>query len=1256
RLMAISRGSDHALHVVLAAALMALLGRYTGMEDITVATPVYRQAGEGQYINTVLALRTRLHPGITFKELLGRVKQTLGEAIEHQAYPVELLPELLEIPVSEGVFPLFDTALTLENIHPWEYIEYMDLGMVFRFTRTSQDIHGIAVYDSLLYQKSTIEQVVAHFNRLGENALAGPDAAISTIEILSEAEKNRLLIDFNNTQADYPKDKTIHRLFEEQAERMPDHMAVVGAALSVRPLGPVGLSYRELNEQSNRLAHLLIEKGVLADNIIGIMLERSNEMIIGILGILKSGGAYLPIDPEYPRERIDYMLKDSGAKIMIGRAEFNFSCFFVTSSLPCFLASYSSNLAYVIYTSGTTGKPKGMMIEHRNVVRLLFNDKFLFDFSGRDTWTMFHSYCFDFSVWEMYGALLYGGKLVIVPKMATRDFKRYLEILKESQVTILNQTPSVFYNLMSIELENPRQELNIRYVIFGGEMLSPSRLKSWHAKYPTAKIINMYGITETTVHVTFKEISGKEIGSDASNIGRPIPTLTTYIMDKHLRLLPTGVPGELVVGGDGVGRGYLNRLELTGENFVENPYRYGERIYRSGDLAKLTGDGDLVYLGRIDRQVKIRGFRIETAEIEHQLVRHEDIKEAVVMANEDKNGDKYLCAYIVPQSSAVTSLTGPGLIDYLESKLPAYMIPSYFVQLDRIPLTASGKVDGKALPATGPGTGVAYIAPRDEAEERLTEIWSEVLGIPKNKISIDDNFFHLGGHSLKLIMLAFRIHKVFDVTAPISKFFEISTVRALAQYVKTAAQDKYTDIEPVEKRDYYPMSSAQKRLYVMQAATPGSINYNMPLFTILEGPLEKIKLENIFRELIRRHESLRTSFHLVNSNPVQKIHGDVEFEVVYKKLSTDYKDYTDKKNNILHFIRPFDLSHAPMVRVGLIKTKEKEHILMVDMHHIISDGISHQVLLKEFLKLFKGDTLPGLRLQYKDFSQWQNNMVLSGRIKKQEEYWLNAFKGDLPVLKMPTDYPRPVSRDFKGSDINFDIDSADAEALRNLAVKEDATLFMVMLTICAVFLFKLSGQEDIIVGTPVAGRRHADLGNIIGVFINTLALRNYPSGSKRFIDFLRKVKQQTLEAFDNQEYQFEDLVGQVLKERDTGRNPLFDIMFGFGSQEMNPAPEQEEENPAVEIKLKPYNTEYNDSKFDLLISGTAKGDRFSFSMQYSTQLFKTETILRFSQYFKEIIAAVMEDENMLLKDIPLSTNLASAETRLFQDDGSDFGF
>jgi tyrocidine synthetase-3 len=719
-----------------------------------------------------------------------------------------------------------------------------------------------------------------------------------------------------------------------------------------------------------------------------------------------------------------------------------------------------------------------------------------------------------------------------------------------------------------------------------------------------------------------------------------------------------GVPGELIVGGDGVSRGYMNNPELTSGKFVISHQSLvndnftndqcpmtNDLFYRTGDLARRLVDGTVEFLGRIDHQVKIRGFRVEVGEIENHLLKHKDIKETVVIPKVDETGDKYLCAYYVPAGT-----DSPGkeeLAAYLSRFMPGYMIPLYFFPLEKMPLTPNGKVDREALPAPEVVSGTQYVAPGDEVERKLAEIWARALGINKEKIGIHDNFFELGGQSLKATMLIAGVHKAFNVKVPLAKFFKIPCIRALAQYIKTAARDKYIAVEPTEKKEYYPMSSAQKRLYVLQEINPGSINYNMPLMLMLEGTLEREILEKAFRELIQRHESLRTSFRLINDEPFQEIHENVEFKIEYSSA---------KK----HFVRPFDLSEAPFLRVRLVKTGEQMHMLMVDMHHVISDGKSHEIFLGELLAFYRGEALPELRLQYKDFSQWQDTLIFSGELRKQEAYWVNQLKGDSAPLKIPTDYPRSEQKRFEGAVVTFEIAREEADRLRALAKREDATMFMIILTIFNILLFKLSRRQDIIVGTIVAGRRHPDLENIIGMFINTLVLRNDPGKDKTFIEFLGEVKTNTLEAFDRQDYQFDDLVDKLGIRRDAARNPLFDVLFLFNSLDKEGILKWEHsmEMEIPGLKIKPCEDERGQAKFDLLFTGmdTGAGDNLVFDIEYSTELFKKEKIERFITYFRQISSAVIENESIPLKDIKISHDLAAAVSDLYQRDESVFDF
>ncbi|PKM50199.1 MAG: hypothetical protein CVV02_12595 [Firmicutes bacterium HGW-Firmicutes-7] len=683
---------------------------------------------------------------------------------------------------SEMEEELLSNIVCVEEFHQ----DHCDLSVL---PIVNKDLVVKITYNNLIYQKDIIRLIADCLKMaicaVGEN----PHILLQDIEILSEVEKRKQLVDFNNTKAAYPYHQTIHMLFEEQVDNTPDNIAI--------SFEDKLLTYRELNHKSNQLARLLRDKGVGPDCVVGILANRSIEMIIVMLAILKAGGAYLPLDPQYPPDRIKFMLEDSGTRILLAHSEISehiqYSGNIIHFDDALIYSEDGSNLeninnpndmAYVIYTSGTTGIPKGVMIEHKNVVRLMFNSEMQFDFNESDVWSMFHSYCFDFSVWEMYGALLYGGKLVIVPKHVAKDTGEYVKLLKNTGVTILNQTPTAFYNLSNEEEKSTESNLKVRYVIFGGEALKPILLKSWNKKYPYCKLINMYGITETTVHVTYKQITSTEIESNISNIGKPIPTMTTYVLGCNMELLPIGAAGELYVGGAGLGRGYLNRLELTKEKFLNHPIT-GERLYKSGDLARLLPNGEMEYLGRIDHQVKIRGHRIELGEIENQLLKIDVIKEIIVLAKEDNDQNVFLCAYYV----SLCELTVVEIKEKLKRVLPEYMVPAYFIRLDYIPMTSNGKVNRNKLPEIGGNinTGLERVLPRNETENKLAHLWKEVLGI--NVISVTDSFFDLGGDSIKVINLVNRMNELIQINVRIQDIYMNQSIKELVTLIEKNAKN-----------------------------------------------------------------------------------------------------------------------------------------------------------------------------------------------------------------------------------------------------------------------------------------------------------------------------------------------------------------------------------------------------------------------------------------------------------------------------------
>jgi bacitracin synthase 3 len=676
---------------------------------------------------------------------------------------------------------------------------------------------------------------------------------------------------------------------------------------------------------------------------------------------------------------------------------------------------------------------------------------------------------------------------------------------------------------------------------------------------------------------------------------------------------------------------------------VPNPFEDGGRLYRTGDRARWLPGGDIEFLGRIDHQVKIRGFRIEPGEVKNRLITHPHVKDAVVAVREDQGGDKYLCAYWVPADDHIPdeAETLTSLNEYLGRGLPHYMIPRYMPRLERIPLNRSGKVDWNALPEPEPGqiTG-AFAAPETPLEEKITRIWSEVLGIDEERISVNANFFESGGYSLKAVLMIARIQKELDARVPMVQVFKTPTIRSLATYIRGVARERYIPVEKAGTRDYYPLSSAQKRLYVLQIMHTETLNYNMPIMVTLEGDLQVSRLKETFLSLIERHESLRTSFGLQDQEPVQRVHvmEDLEFELEYHDL-TRAGDAIDAEQEVImeDFVRSFDLSLPSQLRAGLVKPAKNRFVLMMDMHHVIADGASVVILIKEFMALYGGEKLVPLTLQYKDYAQWQHQEREKGEMRKQEEYWLNRFKDKIPVLNLPTDFPRTAIMDFKGDEVLFNIDAEITDHLKNLAFRSETTLYVLLLAIYNVLLHKYTAQEDIVVGTPTFGRGNPELRLVIGMFVNMIANRNYPRKNKAFSEFLQDVKENFFQAYENQDYQFEELVWTLTRsmEAESGRQVLVDTVFGLKNMDI-----QTREIPEVVLpglRMTPMQVAQTETKFDLFLGVVESAEGLKFDFNYRTALFKKETIQRMSRHFKHIVDQVLEDPDVKILDIQLLT-------------------
>ncbi len=1243
KLNSLAKKNGATLYMVLLAAYSILLSKYSGQEDIIVGSPIAGRRHQdleniiGMFVNT-LAIRNFPVAEKTFIEFLVEVKDRALKAYENQDYQFEMLVEKLNLERNLSRNPLFDMMFVLQNIDQKDIVinDLRFRPVDFKKNTAKFDIElsafkrdgGLSFnleYSTELFKHETMERFSKHFIEIVTGIIENSEVKIAELDMISNEEKEQILFKFNDTDKDFPGSKTIYQLFEEQVERTPEQIAAI--------FNDEYLTYQELNQKANQLARVLRTKGVKNDYVVGIMLHRSLEMIIGIFAIMKAGGAYLPIAPKYPTERIEFMLEDSNQRVLLTKGNYNvdFKCdgeILDLSDETLYLSDIDNlpmingvnDLAYVIYTSGSTGKPKGVMIEHQAVVNRITWEQRKYPITSVDTILQKTPFTFDVSVWELFWWSIAGARVCFLKQDGEKEPETIVEAIDKYQITIMHFVPSMLTAFLNY-IENFPDKIDkissLRKVFASGEALKPTQVKNFNHllnKANKTKLYNLYGPTEATVEVSYFECL-PEKNLDIIPIGKPIDNIQLYILNKENKLQPIGVCGELHIGGIGLARGYLNRDKLTREKFIPSPFNHGRRIYKTGDLARWLPDGNIEYLGRIDHQVKVRGLRIELGEIEAKLLEHEDVNETVVLVKEN-SGDQFIAAYF----TAEKELSNKELQEYLLKSLPDYMVPSYFVKLDSIPLTSNGKANRKALLDIEINTNISteYVAPTTEAEEKLVAIFSEVLSI--EKLGIHDNFFKLGGHSLKAIELISKIYKEFNVSLQVKEIFSSPTAHQLVQYFSEREEELYLPIERVKDKDYYPASSAQRRIFALRQLDDG-ITYNMPLIKIIKGDLNQNNFKRAVEEVIKRHDSFWMSFDLMNGEIVQRLQKDAEFEVGEFEVSEDQIEKI-----VSEFVRPFDLSKPPLVRANLIKCADK-YIFMLDMYHIISDGKSLQIFIDELIDVYCGKELAKLDIQYEDYAVWQENFLTTELYKKQEQHWLEAFADEIPALAMSTDFPRPKEMSFEGEIYRFGLNTELDDQLYALTKENGISLFMVLMALYNILLMKYTSQEDIVVGTVTAGRNHPELQNIIGMFVNTLAVRTKLSGDNKFIEFLEEVKKNLLTIYENQDYQFDMLVEKLGLKRDFSRNPLFDTMFAF--EERGNSISNFENITLVPYELKNYKV----AKFDLSLIAVEVEDGLIFELEYNTGLFKKETIERLASHFSNIIKEIVANPEILISDI-----------------------
>ncbi|MCY8377326.1 amino acid adenylation domain-containing protein [Bacillus inaquosorum] len=1220
-----------------------LLHRYNATDDAVFGSVISGRPSAidgiesmvGLFINTI-PVRIRSAESMTFSSLAKAVQEDILASEQHGYYPLyeiqnhSLLKQGLidHIFVFENYPVQLDQALSIESENEENALKLGDISMS---EQTNYDFNIVIVpgetfyikfsYNAAVYEREEMLRIQWHLKQALDCILAHPDIAVSDINIVPPEEQQVIQL-FNETERPYVN-KTISQLFEEQARKTPE-----AAALK---MGDDCWTYRQLNIRANQIAHALIEKGVGSGDIVAVMMNRSMEMPAALLGIWKAGGAYMPLDPNFPEERLSFLLKDSqAAQLLIEENLMSFIPPHYKGNMITIEHTEShqtaapdvplGDLAYLIYTSGTTGRPKGVLVNHQGIANTLQWRREEYGMAEQDISLHLFSYVFDGCVTSLFTPLISGACVLLT----TDDEAKYVLALKRKiaryKVSHMIIVPSLYRVLLEVMTADDAKSLRI--VTFAGEAVTPDLLEMSEKICPSAELANEYGPTENSVATTIlRQLNEKE----RITIGHPIANTKVFVLHGN-QMQPIGAAGELCISGTGLARGYYKQPELTEKAFSDHPFLEGERLYRTGDAGRFLPDGTIEYIGRFDDQVKIRGYRIELKEIETVLRQAPGVKEAAVLARDVSAEEKELVAYIVPEKG--NNL--PNLYRHLAGTLPPYMIPATITNISRMPLTSSGKLDRSALPEPENNTSLTYMPPRTLIEADLAHIWGDVLN--KQQIGIRDDFFQLGGQSLKAAALVSRIHKKLNVELPLSEVFSYPTVESMAVKLMSLKEHVFTQIEPAGQREVYPLSFSQKRLYALHQLADDSTGYNMPAVLELRGNLDRQRLRSVLTELVNRHEALRTVFVLDRGEPVQIIYPEMAFDL--KELEMESEQMLESA--IESFIKPFDLSSGPLFRACVITMGNNRGFLLLDMHHIIADGVSMSTLVQEFTDLYCEKELPALNLHYKDFAVWQQEKYPKELYKKQEAYWLDQLGGSLPVLELPLDKTRPRLPDFSGGTIEVNIDKDTADELHRLMVETGTTLYMILLAVYSILLSKLSGQEDIVVGSPAAGRPHADLERVIGMFVNTLAMRSQPEGHKTFSSYLQDIRHLALTAYEHQDYPFEELADKLDTHREVNRNPLFDAMLVLQSSE-----DFQFEVPGLSISS--VTPKHDISKFDLTLHAEEHSGGIHCRFEYSTALFEEETIARWASHFIELVKGVTADTKMRISEMQL---LPAAERNL----------
>lgn len=1237
------------------AALYIYINRITYKEDIVLGVPVLNRSNAkeketlGMFVS-MIPLRMKIDPGMNFTTLSQHLNKQWYSALKHQKYPYDLI--LKGIREKNASFKnLYEISLSYQNAKfvkegdpnkqegRWHFNGYQTESLIIHINHREDDGNIILDFDYNcdLFKAKEIDFLYDHMSRLLWHALDNPDKVISHLDMLSEKERRKILYDFNNTKAEYPSQKTVHQMFEQQCVKEPGKVALV--------FGEIEITYGELNERSDKIASYLRKNGIAPDTVVGVVMKRSPEMIISILAVLKSGGAYLPIDPEYPRKRIVYMLNDSKASMLlvsengysdmeyegkiinINEIDFSAEC-----DQNCCIDYDTNSLAYLIYTSGSTGTPKGVMIEHKSVTNFIYGILQKISFDPCKTILSLTTMCFDIFFAETLLPLCIGMKVILADEEEQKDPELICGLLQKHNINMLQATPSRMQTIA--ECKKFAELTHLTDILLGGERFPEPLLHKIKKTLPGTKIYNGYGPTEATIYTTICDLTNL----NTVNIGKQLQNIQIFILDNNLNLLPAGIPGDMYISGDCLSRGYYGNKDLTKERFIENPYIPGALMYKTGDIARWYPGGDIEYLGRSDFQVKIRGFRIELGEIENKLLSIDGIREAVVIDQRREDGSIYLCAYVVCEDGFSEDIKS-----ILNKDLPSYMIPSNILMMDSLPRTPNGKINRNALPepySLGCDMRKDTQKVLSENERILFDIWVRLLG--NSFFDTDQSFFDIGGDSLLAFTLVTQINREFGIDININAIFENPTIESLAKYIDRKQKICSDSMIQIVDADHYPLSSYQKNLYIINSIEGENTSYNVPALFKINGKVDREHIENAFNKLLQRHDSLRTYFLLRDSEPVQVISKSASIEIAFVNVGHD--DLIDRARS---FIRPFELSKAPLVRVYVVNTDRGDNYLLCDFHHIVVDGHSLSIIIKDLAAIYNNDQLSDLKIQYKDFSVWQKKLLNDDAFGRQKEYWLETYSDEVPLLNFPYDYKRPVEKSIKGSHFSFSINSYTVNRLKSIAIDNNSTLFMMIFAAYVILLHKYTSQEDIIVGVPYIGRPNYELNDVVGMFVNTLPIRNRISGKEKIIDFLVMCSENCKKSYENGDYPFDELVTSLKIQRDINRNPLFDTLFTLRNFSIDKI-------EFCDFSMESIFLDSGISKFDFSFDAEEKKDGLYFIVEYCTDLIKRDSIERLCAHYKRVLEAIISDIDMVIDDIDLLTEQDRLQLEEFNRTGFEY--